>query len=197
MNVKGQQPRGLFQLRGFLQKNLCLVVLGAISASGNVAVADDQGSKPAPAVAKLEAPATGAEVYIGVSPGSTNKNPLPKPETNAPQLVWTGFQPSEAGGRVFLQTTTPVTFDLKDSGKQLALTLHNCRIHLKNNERSLDTSFFDTPVAGIKTRQHKRDVEVVISLKSAMTAVPRMEEGPDGTKFVVLDFPITAKAAAN
>jgi len=183
MNVQGQQLRGLFQLRGFLRKSLCLVVLGTTAASGRFA--------------KAEAPPSSPADYVGVSPGTGNKNPLPKPDTSEPQLLWTGFQMSEAGGKVFLQTTTPVTFDLKNEAKQLSLTLHNCRIHLKNNQRELNTSFFDTPVAGIKTRQLKRDVEVVISLKSAMTAVPRMEDGPDGTKFVVVDFPMTAKATAN
>jgi hypothetical protein len=194
MYVQGQQLRRLFRLRGFLQKSLCFVVLGASSATGTSALADDVGGKPA--LAKTDTAPSNPDVYVGVAPGSANKNPLPKPETGAPLLVWTGFVPSEAGGKVFLQTTMPVTFDAKDGGKQLSLTLHNCKIHLKNNQRDLNTSFFNTPVAGIKTRQHKRDVEVVISLKSAMTAVPRMEDGPDGTKFVVIDFPTTTKNAA-
>lgn len=96
-----------------------------------------------------------------------------------------------------MQTTMPVTYGVKEGGKQLVLTLHNCRVHLKNNERDLNTSFFDTPVAGIKTRQLRREVEVVISLKTAVSATPRVEDGPDGTKFVVVDFPVVAKTAAN
>lgn len=141
--------------------------------------------------------AASPDAYVGVAPGSGNKNPLPKPDVNPPKLVWTGFQPSEAGGRVFLQTTLPVTFDVRDGGNSMALTLRNCRVHLRNNERDLNTRFFDTPVAGIKTRQHKRDVEIVISLKNAVSATPRVEDGPDGTKFLVVDFPNAPKTAAN
>ena len=129
-----------------------------------------------------------------MAPGSGNKNPLPKPNTGPPKLVWTGFQPSATGGRVFLQTTQSVTYDTKPSPKRLSLTLRNCRIHLKNNERDLNTSFFDTPVASVKVRQHRRDVEVTIGLKSAVTTSPREEDGPDGTKFVVLDFATKAQS---
>jgi hypothetical protein len=137
------------------------------------------------------------EAYVGVAPGSGHKNPLPKPELNPPKLVWTGFQPSEAGGRVFLQTTVPVAFDVRDGGHFVALTLRNCRVHLRNNQRDLNTRFFDTPVAGIKTRQHKRDVEIVISLKAAMSATPQVEDGPDGTKFLVVDFPNLPRTPTN
>lgn len=132
-----------------------------------------------------------AGAYIGVAPGSTNKNPLPRPDSPTPKLVWTGFQPSPEGGRVFLQTTLAVQFDFKPEGKQLSLTLRDCRIHLKNNERDLDTSYFDTPVAGVKTRQRRKDVEVRIALKTPVQTSPRVDDGPDGTKFVVLEFPLT------
>ena len=137
--------------------------------------------------------ATAPDAYIGVAPGSANKNPLPRPDTAAPKLVWTGFQPSAEGGRVFLQTTLEVAFDFQPRGKQLSLTLRNCRIHLKNNERDLDTSFFETPVAGVKARQRRKDVEVQIALKQPAETAPRLEDGPDGTKFLVLDF-VAAKA---
>ena len=171
MKVPGQPPRALRTLKRCLQPSL--FALGLIGAASTAGVAAEKG------VLGPTAPA-GADEYIGVSPGSGNKNPLPKPESSAPQLVWTGFQPSETGGRVFLQTTMPVTYGVKEGGKQLVLTLHNCRVHLKNNERDLNTSFFDTPVAGIKTRQLRREVEVVISLKTAVSATPRVEDGPDG-----------------
>lgn len=154
---------------------------GVLLASGRAWAADA-------AEEEAEAPAN-PDAYIGVAPGSENKNPLPPAESDSPKLVWTGFQPSAEGGRVFLQTTLPVTYDVKSGGKQFSLMLRNCRIHLKNNERDLDTRFFDTPVAGVKARQRRKDVEVMISLKVPVEASPRVEEGPAGTKFVVLDFP--------
>ncbi|MCG5054349.1 MAG: hypothetical protein KA712_15400 [Myxococcales bacterium] len=135
------------------------------------------------------APANEPGGYIGVAPGSTNRNPLPKPDANPPKLVWTGFQPGAAGAKVFLQTTSAVTYELKANGTALSLLLRNCRIFLKNNERDLNTRFFDSPVAGIKARQRRKDIEVTIALKAPATTSPRVEEGPDGTQFVVLEFP--------
>ena len=69
---------------------------------------------------------------------------------------------------------------------------------MTNNRRKLDTRFFSTPVAGVKARQKKKDVEVTITLKETSEPAIKAEAGPDGSQFVVLDFPpaITAPAEA-
>ncbi len=136
-----------------------------------------------------------AQTYDGVVPGPSGKNPLPAAPKGGPYLVWTGFQMTATGSRVFLQTTRPVQFDLnegaaKKSGKStLAVLLRGSRIHMANNRRKIDTRFFATPVAGISARQRGRDVEVRLALRELVAAVPHSEAGPDGTQFVVLDFP--------
>jgi hypothetical protein len=133
--------------------------------------------------------------YDGVVPGPSGKNPLPVPPKGGSHLVWTGFQMTATGSRVFLQTTQPVQFDLnegaaKKSGKSvLAVLLRGCRIHMANNRRKIDTRFFATPVAGVSARQRGRDVEVSLAMRELAEAVPHSEAGPDGTQFVVLDFP--------
>jgi hypothetical protein len=146
-------------------------------------------AEPAPAAAR-------GERYVGVVPGTDTKNPLPRAKTAPPRLIWSGFQSVEGGSRVFFQTNKPVTFEV---GKQAAghegkagtvsVFLRNCRIHLRNNSRHLDTRFFPTPVEGVTAVQRRRDVELRISLKQPATLSPRTEPGPDGTQFVVLDFP--------
>jgi hypothetical protein len=145
------------------------------------------------------APDSNTEKYIGVSPSAGAKNPLPAPKSSEPNLVWTGFKLSEGGSQVFLQTTSAVTYELlgtNDSGakpakggRRLQVMLRNCRIHLNNNSRKLDTRFFATPVAGVKARQKKKDVEVTITLKETSEPAIKSEAGPDGSQFVVLDFP--------
>ena len=76
------------------------------------------------------------------------------------------------------------------SGKStLGVLLHGCRIFMANNRRKIDTRFFATPVSGVSARQRGRDVEVHIALRELANAVPHSEAGPDGTQFVVLDFP--------
>ncbi len=146
--------------------------------------------------------------YDGVAPGAATKNPLPAaPVPEPPSLIWTGFQmnPAGDGSRVFIQTNKEVQYELagealpdaakgkraakKASKSSVSVWLRNCRIHLKNNARNLDTRFFPTPVRGVSTHQHKRDVELRVALKEPVTAVPRTEPGPDGTHFLVLDFP--------
>jgi hypothetical protein len=133
--------------------------------------------------------------YDGVIPGPTGRNPLPAAPKAGSYLVWTGFQMTPTGSRVFLQTTVPVPFDLDEgrvakSGKStLAVRLGSCRIHMANNRRKIDTRFFATPVSGVSARQKGRDVEVRIALREVAAGVPHSEPGPDGTQFVVIDFP--------
>src|SRR5262249_19309088 len=115
---------------------------------------------------------------------------------------WSGFQMGDQGSRVFLQTTGSVTYDVKagtpgKGGKAGALSvfLRNCRIHLQNNRRHLDTRFFATPVRGVTAHQRHKDVELKIDLKEAASPTPRTEPGPDGTQFLVLEFPLGKPAA--
>jgi hypothetical protein len=140
------------------------------------------------------APAEGQR-YDGVVPGTAAKNPLPAAPKGGAHLVWTGFQMTPTGSRVFLQTTQPVQFDLDEgrvakSGKStLAVRLEGCRIHMANNRRKIDTRFFATPVSGVSARQKGHNVEVRIALREVASAVPHSESGPDGTQFLVFDFP--------
>ena len=183
-------------------------LLGAISAIGGPAVAQSiatpaAAAAPSPLVAPspleqsmegVPAPSSGQK-YDGVVPGPTGKNPLPAAPKAGLFLLWTGFQMTATGSRVFLQTTQPVQFDLDEgkvgkSGKStLAVRLEGCRVHMANNRRRIDTRFFATPVAGVSAKQKGRNVEVRIALREAASAVPHSEPGPDGTQFVVLDFP--------
>lgn len=132
--------------------------------------------------------------YEGVAPGSENKNPLPPVTDEAPKLLWTGFQAAGGGAKVFLQTTGEVPYEMEEAGKKISVVLRNCKIHLENNTRNLDTRFFDTPVAGVKARQRKADVEVTITLKKTGKPAATTQEGPEGTRFVVLEF-AAAKAS--
>ena len=131
-----------------------------------------------------------------VVPGPTGKNPLPAaPKGGGPHLVWTGFQMTATGSRVFLQTTSPVQFDLEEgrvskSGRStLTVRLTGCRLFLANNRRKIDTRYFPTPVSSVSARQRGRDIEVRIALREVASGVPHSEPGPEGSQFVVVDFP--------
>jgi hypothetical protein len=163
---------------------------------------------PAPADAALAPrappPAGRGEKYVGVVPGGEGRNPLPPAKKASPHLIWSGFQSGESGSRVFFQTNLPVTFEVgtaapASGGKPgtVSVFLRNCRIHLRNNSRHLDTRFFPTPVEGVTALQRRKDVELRISLKQAATVAPHTEAGPDGTRFLVLDFPPGQPVAAD
>ena len=134
--------------------------------------------------------------YAGVAPGNDAKNPLAPPRNDPPRLVWTGFKMAGEQSEIFLQTTRPVTYELaspaagaRSGPARLSVFLRNCRIHLKNNGRRLDTRFFATKVEEVSARQRRRDVEIVVALESAATPTVRTEPGPEGTHFLVLTFP--------
>jgi hypothetical protein len=175
---------------------------GAWLLAAAAAVWAQQGAGLPAADPTADPPTLGAR-YAGVSPGADARNPLPKAATEPPRLVWTGFKMTGDRSQLFLQTTRPVTYDLGKPGPMkgqrgpvMSVFLRNCRIHLKNNGRRLDTRFFASPVAGVVIHQRRRDVELDISLKEAATPVPRLEDGPDGSQFIVLEFPPGRPAAA-
>jgi hypothetical protein len=167
-----------------------------------------QPTPPAPptpldkALDEAPAPGAGGEKYVGVIPGGTTRNPLPPAKKAPPHLIWSGFKSGDGGGsQVFFQTNQPVTFEVVPSksgnAKEMSVFLRNCRIHMRNNGRNLDTRFFATPVQGVSARQRRKDVELRIALKEPSSPTPRTEPGPDGSQFLVLDFPPGQPAAAD
>jgi len=153
------------------------------------------------ALDEAPAPGGGGEKYVGVIPGPNARNPLPPAKKAPPHLIWSGFKSGDGGGsQVFFQTNQSVTFEVVPSPgnpRELSVFLRNCRIHMRNNQRNLDTRFFATPVQGVSARQRRKDVELRIVLKEPSSPTPRTEAGPDGTQFVVLDFPPGQPAAVD
>jgi hypothetical protein len=192
---------------------LVAALLSGLVLTSGAALAQDQekraAASPNPAAPSLDraldepaAPGSGGEKYVGVVPGPDARNPLPRAKKAPPHLIWSGFKSGEGGGsQVFFQTNLPVTFEVvpASAGKprEMSVFLRNCRIHLRNNRRNLDTRFFATPVQGVSARQRRKDVELRIALKEPTTATPRTEAGPDGTQFLVLDFPARQPAAGS
>jgi len=63
-------------------------------------------------------------------------------------LKWVGFQQFKEVSRVFVRTNTPAQYHVKKMGAdKIRLTIENTRVPLRNNQRILDTQYFDSPVA--------------------------------------------------
>jgi hypothetical protein len=118
--------------------------------------------------------------YGGVTPEGKANNPLPQAPASPPSLIWTGFQPTATGSRVFFQTTGPVEFEVKEGHlskaghSTLTVLLRGCRIFMANNRRKLDTRAFATPVQSISAKQRRKTSR--FSLRCANRPVPR--QGP-------------------
>jgi hypothetical protein len=153
--------------------------------------------------------------YEGVVPGEGNRAPRAiKPGTTPAAVTWPGFQLTDSGSRVFLQLTAPVQFQSstqapvapakgskakppKPAPTVLVVTLSGARIHLSNNERPLDTSFFPTPVLSAQIRPSGNDVQLLITLRDP-TAAPHihLDPSPTGYSFLFVDFgPYTLPAS--
>jgi hypothetical protein len=162
-----------------------------------------QAGAPARDGQEETAPPPTAGPYHGVVPGPDARNPLPRPRSDPPRLIWTGFKMAGERSEIFLQTTRPVVHELSPgAGKAaegkpapLSVLLRNCRIHMRNNARRIDTRFFATPVEGVSARQRRKDVELNIALKDSALPEIRIEPGPDGSQFLVLSFPAGQPAA--
>ena len=140
-----------------------------------------------------------ARPVFAVVPGGAASPLAAGPKGGPPRLVWTGFQVTHEGSRVFVQTTGQVELEVGGgTGKAgVTVTLRNCRIHMRNNSRTLDTRFFASPVQQIAVHQRHRDVQLDIALRQPAKPTPHQEDGPDGTHFWVIDFsPVEAVVTA-
>ncbi|HEY8209208.1 MAG TPA: AMIN domain-containing protein [Myxococcaceae bacterium] len=82
-------------------------------------------------------------------------------------LTFVGFKQDPNAQRVYIRTNEPVRYSLSRGGdKQVVLELENTAIALHNNERFLDTSYFNGAVALVHPRTGPtRTVRVEIKLK--------------------------------
>jgi hypothetical protein len=137
-----------------------------------------------------------APPVFSVVPGG-NGSPLTSARRGGtPQLVWTGFQVTDTGSRVFVQTTAAVELEVENAKGGVTVTLHNCRVHMRNNSRMLDTRYFASPVERIAVHQRRRNIQLDIALRAPAQSTPRQEAGPGGTHFWVIDFAPPDKVAA-
>ena len=69
-------------------------------------------------------------------------------------MTWVGFQQTMEASRVFIKTNEPVKFRVTEEGDNLiVLELENTRIPLRNNQRFLDTHFFNSAVTMITPQE--------------------------------------------
>ena len=127
---------------------------------------------PAPAAGGEEQPAaaapaagerTHADELAAPPPPAASGDTTVSSRRKRLELVGLRFNGSPA---VFIRTNEPVHYSVKDNGTSLIVTIENTRITRHNDTRPLDVHFFDSPIAMVRARQVRRNVEVDIQLKN-------------------------------
>ncbi|MBM4378717.1 MAG: hypothetical protein FJ086_05355, partial [Deltaproteobacteria bacterium] len=66
-------------------------------------------------------------------------------------LDFIGFSQQASSSRVYVRTNGPATYDVSEAGSgRVVLTLEDTSIGMANNQRTLDTSFFETAVTRVQ-----------------------------------------------
>lgn len=85
-------------------------------------------------------------------------------------MTLVGFKQGTGTSQVFVRTNEPVRYTVSRSGdKAVLVELENTQIALSNNERFLDTSYFDTAVAMVTPQEGPtKTVRIEIKLKESV-----------------------------
>lgn len=175
---------------------LMLLVWGqtALAQSGEDPGQDSAGDS-APAVIRPASPAPGSSAtdgasatndtgdrvvsitYQGVTLEGGSPPTLKTPPAGTQYLTWPGFQVNDQGTIIFLQLTGPITYQTKEQGRRLWVTMDHVDVYLKNNLRPvLAKGFKGTPVSQFRLRpvkDGKLRLEVALKRKSAATVTTR------------------------
>ena len=114
----------------------------------------------------------------------------PAPRADAPpaHLLRSGFRVTSAGSELVLQTSAEVGLETRGTAAAPSFVLRHCRALRANDRRSLDTRYFATAVTGVALHQRGRDLVVRVTLREAVKATPRKEQGPGETWSWIVAF---------
>lgn len=141
----------------------------------------------------LIAPGGGAAQvpYEGVTPESDALPAnLPAAPGAAALVTWPGFQMLPGGGsRVFIQTSTPVTPELKRDGDGWQIVLPGVALPGGNTRRPLSTQYFNTPVLSVRTVARGPAVAVLLAMRAKLQPAIRTERSASGYFYTFVEFP--------
>ena len=131
--------------------------------------------------------------YKGVTPGGGNT--LPRVDAIKDKsgiwVTWPGFTSSPDGrSRVFIQTTKEVRYRIKEkTKKRIVVEFKKASIYLGNNHNPLVTTHFNTPLSKAFFKKRKKNLELVLELKSFSEPSFSQKLDQDGYYYFFIDFP--------
>ncbi|MFW5877060.1 MAG: AMIN domain-containing protein [Myxococcota bacterium] len=134
-----------------------------------------------------------ADRYKGVTPGSEEEPPRSKRarKSRVHLMTWPGFQMRSGGGsRVFVQTSREPEFETERKSGRFVVVLEKTRVHLRNNRRTLETRYFNTPVTRVKVKKRGEDLAIVLELRAEVRPKVTTKADPKGPfHYVIVDLP--------
>ncbi len=160
---------------------------GASAPQGGKIARVTKSNRAGDGVAVSETMAGQPATYRGIVPGVRDWHYFPRRAREAAKvnpkmknrLTWIGYQESDKGGALFLQTIRPATYRVDedtaaDGSPRIVVTLMGTRVPLSNNRRSLDLRYFDSALEEARAQAAKENTIVTLTL--AERAAYRVEQ---------------------
>ena len=132
--------------------------------------------------------------YAGVTKVAGEPPPITEPPPKGLQyLTWPGFKvDKDKSVEIFLQLTGPVTYEMKQRGRRVTLTLNDTVIHKKNSLRVIHTRGFPGAVKRFQVKQKKGNkLQLRVALRRNVK--PKVNLATRGKySFLSLTFPPVA-----
>ncbi len=149
------------------------------------------GSGPAAEVPEKSAPVTPAAGYAySDKPTASARAKHSHYRTRGPVVNMPGFeQTAEGGSRLFVQLSQSVQVEERKAQGSVTYVLKGASPRVHNNTNALVTVHFNTPVSRARLVPQGQDLLFVIDLRSAVTPTWKMNEAPDKSATLTIDFP--------
>jgi colicin import membrane protein len=122
-----------------------------------------KGSKSeTPPINGTESGSAGKAAGGGGSAGSSDFDPGPR------VMKYIGFQQMADVSRVFVRCDGKAKFKESQNGSTMVLELYNTRINVKNNERPLDTTYFNTAVTKVQAVKAGDNTRIEVKLRESV-----------------------------
>jgi hypothetical protein len=162
---------------------------GSGSATTSPASAAPAPSTPPPATAAGDTPAPPAPQRPS-RPAPPKRARPAAPVSNVPVATLPGFEMlADGASHLFVELTQTVQVQEKRAGNRIIYFLKQARVHHRNNENSLVTVFFNTPVDRAQLLPAPGGLNFVVDLRSSVTPTWQITAGKDNSAIFDVTFP--------
>lgn len=152
-----------------------------------------QGSDPNAAPAEPKKPAAPMAGYAygdKAAPSAGGGTHHARYRKTGPVVNMPGFeQTGDGGSRLFVQLSQNVPVEERKAQGSITYVLKGASPRVYNNTNALVTVHFNTPVSKARLVPKGKDLLFVIDLRAAATPTWKVNEGPEKTSVLTIDFP--------